>query len=132
MLPVVNNSILQVEEKTYPSNTFSIDFISNKIAGFVDEKEAVKQAIFLILNTERYKFLIYSWNYGVELEELIGTHPDIVEDECERLISEALLQDDRIKAVYDFGFEIIKDSIIVTFTVDTIFGEIEAETEASL
>ena len=59
MLPVINNSILKVEEKTYPSNTFSIDFISNKITGFVDEKEAVKQAIFLILNTERYKFLIY-------------------------------------------------------------------------
>ena len=132
MLPVVNNSILQVEEKTYPSNTFSIDFISNKITGFVDEKEAIKQAIFLILNTERYKFLVYSWNYGVELEELIGTHPDIVEDECERLISEALLQDDRIKAVYDFDFKRVKDAIRVTFKVDTIFGAVEAETEVSL
>ncbi len=132
MLPVINNSILQVEEKTYPSNTFAIDFISNKIIGFVDEKEAIKQAIALILNTERYKFLIYSWNYGAEFEDLIGVHLDIVEDESERLISEALLQDDRIKAVYDFGFERIKDSIIVTFTVDTIFGEIEAETEVSL
>ena len=132
MLPVINNSILQVEEKIYPSNTFAIDFISNKIIGFVDEKEAIKQAIALILNTERYKFLIYSWNYGAEFEELIGAHPDIVEDESERLISEALLQDNRIKAVYDFGFERIKDSIIVTFTVDTIFGVIEAETEVSL
>ena len=132
MLPVINNSILQVEEKTYPSNTFAIDFISNKITGFVDEKEAIKQAIALILNTERYKFLIYSWNYGAELGDLIGVHLDIVEDESERLISEALLQDDRIKAVYDFGFERIKDSIIVTFTVDTIFGEIETETEVSL
>lgn len=132
MLPVINNSILKVEEKTYPSNTFSIDFISNKITGFVDEKEAIKQAIFLILNTERYKFLIYSWNYGIEFEDLIGVHPDIVEDESERLISEALLQDDRIKAIYDFDFKRIKDSIIVTFTVDTIFGEIEAETEVSL
>ena len=132
MLPVINNSILKVEEKTYPSNTFSIDFISNKITGFVDEKEAVKQAIFLILNTERYKFLIYSWNYGIELEDLIGVHPDIVEDESERLISEALLQDDRIKAIYDFDFKRVKDSIRVTFTVDTTFGEIEAETEVSL
>lgn len=132
MLPVINNSILQVEEKTYPSNTFAIDFISNKITGFVDEKEAIKQAIALILNTERYKFLIYSWNYGAELEDLIGTHPDIVEDESERIISEALLQDDRIKAVYDFGFERRKDSIVVAFKVDTIFGEIEAETEVSL
>lgn len=132
MLPVINNSILQVEEKTYPSNTFAIDFISNKITGFVDEKEAIKQAIALILNTERYKFLIYSWNYGTEFEDLIGAHPDIVEDEIERIISEALLQDDRIKSVYDFDFKRVKDSIRVTLKVGTIFGVIEVETEVSL
>jgi len=129
MLPVINNSILQVEEKTYPSNTFAIDFISNKITGFVDEKEAIKQAIALILNTERYKFLIYSWNYGAEFEDLIGVHPDIVEDESERLISEALLQDDRITAVYDFEFSRNKDTLLVNFKVDSIYGDIGIETE---
>lgn len=129
MLPLNDKDILQIDESTEPSNTFFIDFEKGRISGFVDEREAVKQAIILILNTERYKFLIYSWNYGIELEELIGTHPDIVEDEAERLISEALLQDDRITAVYDFEFSRNKDTLLVGFKVDSVYGDIDIETE---
>lgn len=129
MLPLNDKDILQINESMEPSNTFFIDFEKGRISGFIDEKEAVKQAIMLILNTERYKFLIYSWNYGAELEALIGTHPDIVEDEVERLISEALLQDDRITAVYDFEFSRNKDTFLVNFKVDSIYGDIGIETE---
>jgi phage protein len=129
MLPLNDKDILQIDESTEPSNTFFIDFEKGRISGFVDEREAVKQAIMLILNTERYKFLIYSWNYGAELEALIGTHPDIVEDEAERLISEALLQDDRITAVYDFEFSRNRDTLLVNFKVDSIYGDIDIETE---
>ena len=129
MLPLNDKGVLQINETTEPSNTFFIDFDKGRISGFIDEKEAVKQAIMLILNTERYKFLIYSWNYGVELEALICTHPDIVEDEAERLISEALLQDDRITAVYDFEFSRNRDTLLVNFKVDSIYGDIDIETE---
>lgn len=129
MLPLNDKGVLQINESMEPSNTFFIDFEKGRISGFIDEKEAVKQAIMLILNTERYKFLIYSWNYGAELEALIGTHPDIVEDEVERLISEALLQDDRITAVYDFEFSRNKDTLLVNFKVDSIYGDIGIETE---
>lgn len=129
MLPLNDKDILQINESMEPSNTFFIDFEKGRISGFIDKKEAVKQAIMLILNTERYKFLIYSWNYGAELEALIGTHPDIVEDEAERLISEALLQDDRITAVYDFEFSRNRDTLLVNFKVDSIYGDIDIETE---
>lgn len=129
MLPVIAKDILNIENRAEPSNTFYIDFDRGRITGFVDEKEALKQAIMLILNTERYKFLIYSWDYGAELEALIGTHPDIVEDEAERLISEALLQDDRITAVYDFEFSRNRDALLVNFKVDSIYGDINIETE---
>ncbi len=129
MLPLNDKDILRINESTETSNTFFIDFEKGRISGFIDEKEAVKQAIMLILNTERYKFLIYSWNYGAELEALIGTHPDIVEDEAERLISEALLQDGRITAVYDFEFSRNRDTLLVNFKVDSIYGDIDVETE---
>lgn len=129
MLPLNDKDILQINESTESSNTFFIDFEKGRISGFIDEKEAVKQAIMLILNTERYKFLIYSWNYGAELEALVGTHLDIVEDEAERLISEALLQDDRITAVYDFEFSRNRDTLLVNFKVDSIYGDIDIETE---
>ena len=132
MLPVIAKDILNIESRAESSNTFHIDFDRGRITGFVDEKEALKQAILLILNTERYKFLIYSWNYGIELVDIIGAHPDIVEDEAERLIEEALLCDDRILAVYDFDFSRSRNSMIIIFKVDSIYGDIDIETEVKL
>ncbi|MEN7878670.1 DUF2634 domain-containing protein, partial [Clostridioides difficile] len=67
----------------------------SKIDGICDDVEALKQTIFLILNTERYQHLIYSWNYGVELNDLIGEPISFVIPELERRIKEALIQDDR-------------------------------------
>ena len=54
MLPLNDKGVLQINETTEPSNTFFIDFDKGRISGFIDEKEAVKQAIMLILNTEKY------------------------------------------------------------------------------
>ena len=33
---------------------------------------AVKQAVYKIIMTERYQYIMYSWNYGVELLDLFG------------------------------------------------------------
>ena len=52
--------------------------------------------------------------------------------EIERCVREALLQDDRITAVDDFSFEKHKKSIAATFTVHTIYGDIESETEVTI
>ena len=61
-----------------------------------DDIEAVKQAIYKILNTERYQYPIYSWNYGVELADLFGKPIAYVLPEIPRRIKEALVADDRI------------------------------------
>lgn len=53
---------VEVEEIIEPTKTYKIK--DNRIVGFADGKEALKQAIQLILGTERYEYLIYSWNYG--------------------------------------------------------------------
>lgn len=87
----------------------------------------MKQAIYLILRTERYQHVIFSWNYGIELEDLFGMPISWVIPEVKRRITEALLQDTRITAVGDFRFEHSKNKIHTTFTVQTIFGNIQAE-----
>lgn len=87
----------------------------------------MKQTIYCILNTERFEHLIYSWNYGIELKNLIGESSTYVVPELQRVITEALLQDDRIEEVNNFNFEIIKDKLIVTFNVITTVGEITIE-----
>ena len=51
MLPVIAKDILNIESRAEPSNTFHIDFDRGRITVFVDEKESLKKAILLILNT---------------------------------------------------------------------------------
>lgn len=103
------------------------------INGYHDQLEAMKQVIFKILNTERYQYNIYSWNYGVELKELFGKPLSYVCPEIERCIKEALLQDNRIESVENFIFELVdKKTVHVEFTVKTIFGELETDWEVNL
>lgn len=123
MLPN-NNTIIQ-EDDRMPSYTYYIDFDRNRIIGTVDDIEAVKQAIYLILQTERYESLIYNFYYGTEFDSLIGKSRELITSELERRIREALLEDDRIVRVTDFTIEFTSDKAIVEFTVNTIFGDIE-------
>lgn len=118
-----NDDILSFEIKRQPSKTYRIG--EGCINGICDDLEAVKQAIYLILNIERYKFAIYSFNYGIELNDLYGQPKSFVIPELERRIKEALCQDDRIESVDDFNFEINKNEIHTTFTVHSIYGDIE-------
>ena len=128
MIPVVNDDLqrdFEFEEET--SNTYKINLDESIIAGYVDEREAMVQAIYLILNIERYEHLIYSWDYGIELIDLFGQPIPFVLPELKRRITEALMQDTRITGVDNFSFETNKGKVHATFTVSTIFGDIEAE-----
>lgn len=128
MIPQVQDDIRKdFTFETLPSKTFRMNYNTLTITGTIDEIQAVEQAVFLILNVERYQWLIYSWNYGVELHNLIGKDPEYCLPEIERRVREALLQDDRITAVQSFEFTVNKKTVLVTFTVVSIYGEINVE-----
>lgn len=114
---------------TQPNKTYKMMIDTDRIQGTItDDLEAVKQAIYKIINTERYKFLIYSWNYGIELEDLFGKPIPYVLPEIPRRIKEALTQDDRINDV--LGFDLSYDrkgNVLAKFTVVTIYGSVEIE-----
>lgn len=116
------------EIENQPTHTYKMNFERNRIQGYTDDKEAMQQAIYKILNTERYQYPMYSWDYGIELLDLYGEPISYVIPELERRITEALMWDDRIESVDDFKFDNIKKGEVhVTFTVHTILGEVEAE-----
>lgn len=117
---------------TLPSRTLKMDHDYKTITGTIDQIQAVEQAVFLILTTERYQWLIFSWDYGVELQNLIGKDPEYCIPEIERRIREALLQDDRITAVENFQFELNKRKVLTTFTVISIFGGITTTLEVDI
>lgn len=130
MLPELN-AINQVDE-TMPSYTYNINRNTNRISGYIDNKDAIIQAIYLILQTERYESVIYNWYYGAELDDLIGKNRNYVTSELRRMIREALLEDDRISEVTSFSFNFKDDSVLVQFLVQTIIGDIQMEWEVNI
>lgn len=132
MIPTINILTEQITFAEYPSRTYKLDLDNDKINGYVDEVEAIIQSIYLILHTERYKHLIYSWDYGVELEDLFGQPMSYVISELERRIREALVMDDRIDDVNSFVFTPKGHSLHVTFTVVTNAGNIPTEMEVEI
>ena len=97
----------------------------SQIRGYADKLRAMEQAIYKIINTERYQYIIYSWNYGIELQDLFGQPIPYVYAELQRRIEEALLNDDRITKVYNFDFSHEGGDVMVEFDVDTIYGTLQ-------
>lgn len=129
MTPSVNNLLTtNLEVVTQPSKNYKMHIQDDIVIGICDKLEAMIQVIYKILNTERYIYPIYSWNYGIELADLFGEPVSYVCAEIERRVTEALTQDDRIKSVSDFEFDISKKHMVVcTFLVHTIFGDVKTE-----
>ena len=133
MIPKSYVNIPDINIVTIPTKTYKMDLDGNSISGFTDQQDAMKQAIYKILRTERYKYIIYSWNYGIELEDLFGMPVSYCVPEIERRVFEALLQDNRIIDVDTFEFDISKKgTVAVTFTASTVFGKIEINEEVNI
>ena len=130
MIPKIKTSA-DITVKEQPTKTYKMElYKGNYILGFVDSQKAMEQAIYKIIRTERYKYIIYSWNYGIELEDLFGMPVEYCVVELERRISEALLQDNRITAVHSFEFDTESERgtvLIKKFIAETIFGKIQID-----
>lgn len=129
-----NVSIEGLNAKRQPSKTYRMQLEEERVSGTItDDIEAVKQAVYKILNTERYKHIIYSPNYGVELAELFGKPMPYVLPEIPRRIEEALLADDRITKVDNFDLKYDKrGNVTCLFVVHTVFGAFDAKKEVRL
>ena len=111
------------------TKTYAIDFDKKRIMGKTEGKEALKQAIYKILFTERYAYEIYDWNYGCELNSLLGKSGKQTEALAEKYIEAALLADERIEQITDFETEFEKNKLKISFTAKTIYGDINFEGE---
>lgn len=123
----------QLEDVRQPSLTYRLDPASKRIVGMVDGLEAVTQAVYKILCTERYAWLIYDWEYGVELEQYLGADYNFVVADITGSISEALLVDDRVQSVQDFVIHKTGiDSLYVEFLVVSNEGSTRIGREVSI
>lgn len=133
MLPETGDILLQnFKVIQQPSKTFHLMMDSGRIIGTIDGLDSIKQSIYCILNTERFEWLIYSWNYGIELNRLFGKPSGLIKTKVKKRIKEALRQDDRIVEVDNFAFKESGKTLLVTFAVHTLIGKIDAEKEVSI
>ena len=132
MIPSNNTLTTQLQQISIPTNTHKIIYDKNRVSDYTDRLEAMRQAVYLILNTERYKYPIYNWQYGVELLDLIGQQMTYVIPTLRQRITDALMQDDRILQVTDFEFEQNRNKLHCKCLVNTIYGDFTTEIEVEV
>ena len=111
-----------IVDESLPTNTFLVNDDAEQIAGMNDGIEAMRQAVEIILTTKRFNYQIYSGNFGIELDDLIGEDPDYIESTLPERIRDAFSVDDRILREENYSFQMIGDKMLVSFNVVTVFG----------
>lgn len=130
MIPQTDGTLTIIETVESPSMTYGIDFDRNRMTGYVDNEEAILQAVRKLLNTERYSYVIYTSQYGIELNVLIGQDYDYVVSAITSTLAEALLVDDRITGVNNVVISKVGvDSMEISFIVNSVFGDVNVMTE---
>ena len=115
-----------------PSKTWYINKDTNRIQGEADGITAAQQAVDIILNVERFRWQIYSPYSGMQWDGLIGQNPGYVASEIQRRIKDALLMDDRIRGISGFSYTMDGNSMTVSLTVNTVYGETQTTVEVNL
>ena len=119
---------IEVEEKEEEIyKEYEIDWETGQLTGrIVEGLEAVKVWIYLALNTDRYVFEQFTWDYGHELGTLIGTfnNQEYLQMEVKRMVEECLFINEHITGVSNLQCEINEEKITISFTAVTDYGEV--------
>lgn len=124
-LPEVVGFDTDIVVASQPSKTWIIDRNTMQVSRMDKGLEAVRQAVEIALNVERYKWTIYSANYGSELNDLVGEDEAYIIAEIPRLVEGALSTDSRVVSVDDYAYKKTDtNSMTVSFTVHTVYGDL--------
>ena len=93
----------------------------------VTGKEAVKVWIWKALHAPRYRYDVYTWDYGNELESLIGSglSEELQRSEAIRYVKEALSISPYIEKVEQIEITMEGDKLKLDCRVTTVYGEVE-------
>ena len=120
---------MNVEFVTYPSQEWELDTETMQLGEIKQNLGSIAQDIQFYLSVERNKWPIMNNNMGVEFDDLIGKDDAYVRANVKKRIQSALSIDDRINAVNSFKFDKPSpDSLVVSFVVETILGDIQMTT----
>jgi len=133
MLPQSNIDLTNgIVFQDQPSLTWIADPVTNRLRGRGDNWEAVRQAVEVIVNVERFKWQIYTPNFGTDYDGLLGTEPGYAASELRRRLEDAFLPDNRILGIKDYAYTFDGVSLTVAFTAMTVFGDVAGGMEVKL
>ncbi len=131
LLPEYIEEEIEIEEYEEESQTpkeYEIDFKTGQLTGkIVEGLEAIKVWIWLVLQTPRYRYYVYTWDYGNEFEDLIGQGytEEYIEAAAQKMTEDCLLVNENIQSISNFSASIENDILTISFTANTIYGDIE-------
>lgn len=104
----------------------NMPILENGTFKIVEGLEAIKTWVYKALQVDRYSKDIYSWNYGTEINKLIGKKytPSLIQSEAQRYIKEVLLINPYIKSVTLSNSKFLEGRILeLNLEIDTIYGK---------
>lgn len=138
LFPFLNNNIAtlnQSQQKQKIPKEWAWDFEKNEFKlkdgkpYIVEGIEALKIWIYKVLNTQRYRYLAYTWDYGVEIEDLIGKPytQEFKESEFKNMIEEALKINPYISGIKNIELSLTNDKVTANFDVVTTLGVVNID-----
>lgn len=131
MYPFVDVDETIQEEDVYIPKEYGIDFETGQLTGKkVEGLEAVKVWAWLALHTPRYRYYVYSWDYGQEYEDMIGKgYTDAyLKMELQRMTEECLTVNPFITGIENFETSKDGDHVKLSFLLVTTLGDTEVNT----
>ena len=88
--------------------------------------QAVLSWAYRALQTPRYRYAVYTWNYGNECESLIGTSfsEELKQAEAARYVKECLLANPYISDVKSVSVSFSDQTLAISCTLETPYGEV--------
>ena len=133
MFPFIDNEEEdEQEESLYIPKEYGINFETGQLSGkIVEGYEALLVWAWLALKTPRYRYYIYSEDYGREYEDLIGKSysTELTDSELERMTEECLTENPYITGIENFSCEKNEEKVKVSFSLITELGDGEVSIE---
>lgn len=104
---------------------YGIDFDTGRLTGkIVTGVDALCVWAYLALKAKRYRWVIYSWQYGEEYTNLIGYSydEDYLYSEVKRYVEECLFVNEHITAIENLEVKQVKDLLHIRFKMVTDVG----------
>ena len=101
--------------------------IENNEFKIVEMNEAISVWIYNAIKTYRYAFSIYSWDFGCEIDTLLGQNytVDHTKAEVSRYITDALMINPYILSIEKIIVDFDGDTLHVDVRVITVYEELE-------